>query len=63
MSDNNKCIFKEHQKDCDWCIRAVNTSIVEAMKMSYDEKIISQDVYYGFCGPMMGILYPKETSQ
>lgn len=63
VSDNNKCIFKEHQKDCDWCIRAVNTSIVEAMKMSYDEKIISQDVYYGFCGPMMGILYPKETSQ
>lgn len=63
VSDNNKCIFKEHQKDCDWCIRAVNTSIVEAMKMSYDEKIISQDVYCGFCGPMMGILYPKEISQ
>lgn len=63
VSDNNKCIFKEHQKDCDWCIRVVNTSIVEAMKMSYDEKIISQDVYYGFCGPMMGIIYPEEKSQ
>lgn len=33
------------------------------MKMSYDEKIISQDVYYGFYGPMMGIIYPEETLQ
>ena len=44
-------------------IRVVNTSIIETMKMSYDEKIISQDIYYGFCGPMMGFIYPEEISQ
>ncbi len=57
--ENDKCIFKEYQKDCDWCIGVVSTSIIEAMKMSFDEKIISKDIYYGFCGPMMGVLYPE----
>ncbi len=63
VSENNKCIFKEHQKDCDWCVRIVNASIIEAMKLSYNEKIISQDTYFEFCGPIMGIISPEKPSE